>query len=461
MDSSRRPDHDRCLGSSGPLSILREPSGSRGRHFSRDLVARQHSLTVLDDVGLLESNVRVGLEGRYFVDGVHRPRGPLAVGSSLHRMSKVFLSDPAVSTLTRVGTNRSARLPSGENRNPFGAGAVQFTALSRIQFERVFPLTLIRFSPSARHEKRPFAFNPKVGVKWASLLGLSIPLLLACAERVGGSETTANSGEEGPSLASSAGAAGRSGAPISIGGSTCSSVATPVPPLVTNLPPLSAAGALLKLAVPTFGPPAVAVPLGAREPRPIVIALHAHAVRSEHACSNWQRAAHDWPFVLCPFGLPADARPGQAVTLGNSEYTALEIAAGMKALQARFGEYLAPGPPLLVGWSLGAKVAVRLAQRDAQAFAGLALGEGAYDVLADGAVGATTKASRVLLLCSTRACATSYARIAARFERAGVPCRLAGGTGTKHPFEGDSVESARDAWPWLVQPDARFPKHER
>jgi hypothetical protein len=95
---------------------------------------------------------------------------------------------------------------------------------------------------------------------------------------------------------------------------------------------------------------------------------------------------------------------------------------------------------------------------DHEGFDAVALGEGGYDLLDDRAVMRLARKGlrRVLLLCSTRACESSYARPAERLIGAGIPCRVAGAGGTEHPFDGPAVETARQAWPWLVAGDSRF-----
>jgi hypothetical protein len=219
---------------------------------------------------------------------------------------------------------------------------------------------------------------------------------------------------------------------------------------------LEAPGDLVELAVPGFGAASVAVPRGAIEPRPVVVALHGHAVRPEHACPRWQHAAHGWPFVLCPLGLPADARADQPVTLGSAAYTAREIHAGLDALRQRFAGYVSPGPAVLAGWSQGAKIGLAVAAGDE--FQRIAIGEGGYDLFDEQGVRRLAQhgVRRALLLCATRPCELSYARPAERLGSAGIAARVAGAGGTEHPFDGDVVETAYQAWPWLVEGDSRF-----
>src|SRR5262245_18804480 len=54
------------------------------------------------------------------------------------------------------------------------------------------------------------------------------------------------------------------------------------------LPPLQAAEPMLALEVPGFRPAIVSVPTGAREPRPVWLALHGNFDRPEWQCGVWR-----------------------------------------------------------------------------------------------------------------------------------------------------------------------------
>ncbi len=48
----------------------------------------------------------------------------------------------------------------------------------------------------------------------------------------------------------------------------------------------------------------VAPPVGAREPRPLIVAVHGAGDRANWACGGWRLAASGYAFVVCPSGLP-------------------------------------------------------------------------------------------------------------------------------------------------------------
>lgn len=241
--------------------------------------------------------------------------------------------------------------------------------------------------------------------------------------------------------------------------SPVASLPQPLPPasLPQPPPPSSLGGTdrgfeLVTLPLTQYGPATIAVPRGATEPRPLVVALHAHTIRPEHACERWYSAAGSYAYVLCPFGLPRDARPNAPVTLGDVGYTEREIEAGLQALRSRYGGAVVTESPMLVGWSHGAKIGALLLARAPFAYGHVALGEGGYEQLTDATLNSWGKRPqrRVLFLCSTKPCEITYGAVRRRCERAGLDCRVEGTGGHKHPFDGDAVEMATRVLPWLL-----------
>ena len=141
------------------------------------------------------------------------------------------------------------------------------------------------------------------------------------------------------------------------------------------LAPLAATSWLVDLDVPGFGQAKVAVPVGARGPRPIVIALHGVADRPEWACGAFRGIAGPAPFVLCPRGvqradLPAsDAR----YSFGSADDTARELRATLTELKRQYGAYVAPGPVIFAGFEVGADLVVAIARQEPVFFSRLVL----------------------------------------------------------------------------------------
>ena len=139
-----------------------------------------------------------------------------------------------------------------------------------------------------------------------------------------------------------------------------------------QLEPLVASSWLVDLDVPGFGAAKVAVPLGAVNPRPLVIALHGSADRPEWTCSAVRGLAGPTPFVLCPRGV-ARTESNERFTFESSEQTSKELRAGLTALKQRYGAYLASGPVQFVGLQIGADHAAAIARQEPTFFSRLLL----------------------------------------------------------------------------------------
>src|SRR6187402_2399597 len=74
-------------------------------------------------------------------------------------------------------------------------------------------------------------------------------------------------------------------------------------------PPKLSGEQLQDLPVPGYGTAVVSVPLGAREPRPVVLALHGNYDRPEWQCEVWRTITGGFPWVLCPRGVPRSDAP--------------------------------------------------------------------------------------------------------------------------------------------------------
>ncbi len=207
----------------------------------------------------------------------------------------------------------------------------------------------------------------------------------------------------------------------------------------------------MHLPVDGFGDAAVAVPLGATSPRDVVIGVHGRNDRPEWACSEW-RAVTARPFVLCPHGVPADAPARRGLAFAGVEPTRREIDAGLAALKARFGAYVADGPMIYAGFSLGAILGVAIVADDPAHFPIVVLGEGGHDAWTPERVAAFARGGgrRVLFVCSTSVCETAAARPLAALGRAGVQVKLISAGHIGHLVDDRVVAAVHAAWPWVI-----------
>jgi predicted esterase len=227
------------------------------------------------------------------------------------------------------------------------------------------------------------------------------------------------------------------------------------------LPPLTAPSGLLRLVVPQYRDATVSVPLGATERRPLVLALHGNYDRPEWQCETWREAMKGYPFVLCPRGVPRkDAPPSlDRWTYGKPADVHREIEAALASLSARFGDYIAPGPILYIGFSLGAILGVGVVAGDAVRFPRAVLIEGGQSGWSEASAKAYAAlgGKRILFACGQRACTAEAKRAEKVLGRAGIETRSVYGGEVGHTYDGPVAEEIARALPWLVEGDPRWP----
>jgi pimeloyl-ACP methyl ester carboxylesterase len=250
---------------------------------------------------------------------------------------------------------------------------------------------------------------------------------------------------------------GHDAAPIRASASAGTSAAPKRVPLV--LQPLHAESWRIDLPVEGFGPASVAVPLGAREPRPILIALHGYADRPDWQCGTW-RGISPVPFVLCPRGEPLPSARGQLerFTYRDGEQVERELRAALRALKQRFKQYVASGPVILTGYSLGAIHAAKIARQEPSFFSRLVLVEGAADrwSAGDAAVFAKGGGQKLMIVCAQGACAAHGKRAVLFTTRARADAELVHPGELGHLFDGRVAAAIKQRFDWLVSGDARW-----
>jgi hypothetical protein len=231
-----------------------------------------------------------------------------------------------------------------------------------------------------------------------------------------------------------------------------------------TLAPLAAPSPLVELDVPGHLPALVALPLGARTPRPIVVATHGAEGRPEGQCQLWQALVGNRAFVLCLRGIPANRfEPPESIGYYYPGHPALgqEIEAALGALAARYPEHADLRAPLYAGFSQGASMGALLLPRHPAGFARAALIEGGYGMFQEWNVAAARRfhehgGERVVLACGRMRC-LEQAQLTARYlERGGLRVRVLYAPGAGHGYRGAMEQQLRANFGWLIEGDPRF-----
>lgn len=99
---------------------------------------------------------------------------------------------------------------------------------------------------------------------------------------------------------------------------------------------------------------AVAIPILAREKRPLVVAVHGAGSRPDGMCSAARAALGPWPFIVCPHPI---AKLDRETSWSSPAQLRSAIDHAVAAAEARFSDYLDTREVLYLGHSQGAMMA--------------------------------------------------------------------------------------------------------
>jgi pimeloyl-ACP methyl ester carboxylesterase len=195
----------------------------------------------------------------------------------------------------------------------------------------------------------------------------------------------------------------------------------------------------------------VGVPIGAREPRPLMIALHGGSDHPEWACNAWRGITNSYPFLVCPRGIGMEA----ALAWSTPAETKARILRAVAATRQIFGTWVRDDAAIvLVGFSMGATQTAYLAQSEPMRYRRVALAESAYapdPAMQFAAPWVKGGGERAIFLCTTLGCEATYRKAARNVAAQHVPTRLNIAGTTEHGMWDQVVRSMRRDWPWLIE----------
>jgi dienelactone hydrolase len=196
----------------------------------------------------------------------------------------------------------------------------------------------------------------------------------------------------------------------------------------------------------------VSVPLGAREPRPIMIAIHGGSEKPERACAAWRGITEAYAFVVCPRGFG-----GRESALGwrTTSDTKARVARAVDATRKVFGAWaLQTSTTVLTGFSMGGSQVALLARDAPQTYRRIVVGDSAHDprpALTFSRAWAGGGGERAIFLCTTSGCEPSLRAAARNVATEKARARLNVAATQVHGLSEGAVQSMRRDWPWLVE----------
>jgi predicted esterase len=217
-----------------------------------------------------------------------------------------------------------------------------------------------------------------------------------------------------------------------------------------KLPPLSGVAWIERLELEGGHEAFVCPPIGAREPRPVIVAVHGAGDRAEWSCGGWRMVAGQYAFVVCPQGMKVDS---MRFAWDSAETIRRRVESALSAARARFGQYFAEGPTLYAGFSQGATLAGATLLDPAQSFPFVVLAEGGYGLVQNRAFLGKLKAhgvESVLLACGTPGCFTTMRAAEPSLRAAGIQALIGGDPKSGHNLNGEMQAGLQKVWPELV-----------
>lgn len=261
---------------------------------------------------------------------------------------------------------------------------------------------------------------------------------------------------------------------------------TDLPPPAA-LAPLTAAAPQVALPVAGFADAVAALPVGATRAAPVLVAVLGIGDTPESQCATWREVVGARAFVLCPRGLPHLVReladPGAARAAGDEEETEAaepledagrvvqsgfyfpeagrlerEVAAGLDALRARYGGYVAKGPVLYTGFSRGAFLGPNVISRAGQQFDRAILVEGGQSAWNAETAWAFARhgGKRVLFACGQPSCVGEAERAAVVLAREKVATRIVHGEGEGHGYKRQVKDQIKASFEWVTEGEPRW-----
>ena len=223
------------------------------------------------------------------------------------------------------------------------------------------------------------------------------------------------------------------------------------------LPPLRDASWVERITLDDGSEAFVAVPLGATQPRPVVVGVHGAGDRPDWSCSEWRATTGGHAWVVCPRGVPSQWK--DFWTWGSAESIAKRAEQAMRIVRARFPGYVADGPMVYGGWSQGGTLAATVIAAHPGMFDRAVMLEIGHTPLDATSVVASLKAGgvkRAIVSCSSMPCRELAKNLERAAARAGLPFAVNDVGLRGHWFDAPVFDTLGKRFPWLVEGDEQW-----
>jgi len=200
------------------------------------------------------------------------------------------------------------------------------------------------------------------------------------------------------------------------------------------------------------------IPIGAREPRPVVLGVHGAADRADWSCVEWRAVVASWAFVVCPQGRP-HPQWRDTYVFGSGKAVGMQAERAVVELRRRYGGHVADGPLVYGGWSWGATLAADVVTASPGRFDRVALVEVGHTPLDPEVVaGAFVRSGvrRTVVSCSSPGCRQFARGYAGAARRRALPAAFVDVGDRGHWFDEPVFRALAPKVAWMFEDERRY-----
>ncbi|MBX3222962.1 MAG: hypothetical protein KF795_20795 [Labilithrix sp.] len=206
----------------------------------------------------------------------------------------------------------------------------------------------------------------------------------------------------------------------------------------------------------------LALPVGARDKRAIVVGVHGAGDRPDWSCAEWKEVTAGWALVVCPQATrvhPDSTATNRSFVWGSSEAIASQAERAVATVRARYADWIADGPLIYGGWSQGATLASQVVAARPGVYDRVALVEVGHTPLDASAVAASFAGAgvrRAVVSCSSSKCRSFAQAFTSAARRRGLPTQTNDVGLRGHWFDEPVFRTLGPKVVWMVEDERRF-----
>jgi hypothetical protein len=202
----------------------------------------------------------------------------------------------------------------------------------------------------------------------------------------------------------------------------------------------------------------VALPIGAKEKRPVIVGVHGAGDRPDWACTEWQQVTASHAFVICPRGITHPTDP-KAFVWSSAEQIAKSSDRAVAAARAKYGAWMMDGAMTYGAWSQGATLAADVVGARPGLYERVVLVEVGHTPVDASAMAARFTAAgvqRAVVACESWNCRTFAASFTPAAQRRWLPTKTVDAGLRPHWFDEPMYRALAPSFAWMFEDEAKY-----